>query len=83
MPSVSCRCCFPSFLYRVYQPTLRRAEASSRACVALDGLKSRIWDPFLFPLPDQVASGIGAVVRADEFFLPGPQPAVIPSSSAS
>jgi len=34
MPSVSCRCRFPSFLYRVYQPTLRRAEASSRACVA-------------------------------------------------
>ena len=26
MPSVSCGCCFPSFLYRVYQPTLRRAE---------------------------------------------------------
>ena len=35
MPAVSCRCCFPSFLYRVYQPTLRRAEASPRACVAL------------------------------------------------
>ena len=34
MPSVSCRCCFPSFLYRVYQPTLRRAEASPRACAA-------------------------------------------------
>lgn len=29
MPAVSCRCRFPSFLYRVYQPTLRRAEASS------------------------------------------------------
>ena len=34
MPSVSCRCRFPSFLYRVYQPTLRRAEASPRACAA-------------------------------------------------
>ena len=34
MPAVSCRCRFPSFLYRVYQPTLRRAEASPRACVA-------------------------------------------------
>ena len=28
MPCVSCGCCVPSFLYRVYQPTLRRAEAS-------------------------------------------------------
>ena len=35
MPAVSCRCRFPSFLYRVYQPTLRRAEVSPRACVAL------------------------------------------------
>jgi hypothetical protein len=34
MPSVSCRCRFPSFLYRVYQPTLGRAEASPRACAA-------------------------------------------------
>ena len=30
MPAVSCRCRFPSFLYRVYQPTLRRAEVSPR-----------------------------------------------------
>ena len=29
MPCVSCGCCVPSFLYRVYQPTLRRAEASN------------------------------------------------------
>ena len=41
MPSVSCRCRFPSFLYRVYQPTLRRAEASPRACVALCGVLAR------------------------------------------
>ena len=41
MPSVSCRCRFPSFLYRVYQPTLRRAEASPRACVALCGVRAR------------------------------------------
>jgi hypothetical protein len=38
MPAVSCRCRFPSFLYRVYQPTRRRAEASPRACVALCGV---------------------------------------------
>ena len=41
MPAVSCRCRFPSFLYRVYQPTLRRAEASPRACVALCGVLAR------------------------------------------
>jgi hypothetical protein len=38
MPAVSCRCRFPSFLYRVYQPTRRRVEASPRACVALCGV---------------------------------------------
>ena len=41
MPSVSCRCRFPSFLYRVYQPTLGRAEASPRACVALSAARAR------------------------------------------
>jgi hypothetical protein len=41
MPAVSCRCRFPSFLYRVYQPTLRRAEASPRACVALSVASAR------------------------------------------
>jgi hypothetical protein len=34
MPSVSCGCCVPSFLYRLYRATRRRAEASPRACVA-------------------------------------------------
>jgi hypothetical protein len=34
MPAVSCGCCVPSFLYRLYRATRRRAEASPRACVA-------------------------------------------------
>ena len=41
MPSVSCRCRFPLFSYRVYQPTLRRAEVSPRARVALCGVLAR------------------------------------------
>ena len=41
MPSVSCRCRFPSFLYRVYQPTLRTAVVSPRACAAFSRARGR------------------------------------------
>ena len=38
MPSVSCRCRFPSFLYRVYQQPCGGPRSALGACVALCGV---------------------------------------------